>query len=164
MNNPDERGTPHLWAHIQEGVLAQVAGPLEDPSLLEAARASADRLLVPVVRDGFDAPSTSPYDVASVIWSLDRLREVDGEPWAGLATEARAWFDGRNPAGSPVYDRARGRVADGIDDGRISANSGAEANLVAAEALTEEAVGVIGTETVLQDLLPGVDAHGLIRT
>ena len=157
MNNPDERGTPHLWAHIQEGVLAEVAGLLEDPSLLETARTSAERLLVPVVRDGFDAPSTSPYDVASVIWSLDRLRAVAGEQWTGLATDARAWFDGRNTAGGPVYDRERGRVADGIDDGRISANSGAEANLVAAEALIEDAVSVVGT-SVLADLLPPATA------
>lgn len=157
MNNPDERGTPHLWAHIQEGVLAQVAGPLEESSLLETARASAERLLVPVVRDGFDASSTSPYDVASVVWSLDRLREVDSEPWAGLATDARAWFDGRNTAGAPVYDRDRGRVADGIDGGRISANSGAEANLVAAQAMIDDAVGPVGSG-VLKDLLPAVAA------
>ena len=25
MNSPDERGAPHLWGHIQEGVLAEVA-------------------------------------------------------------------------------------------------------------------------------------------
>ena len=139
MNNPDERGAPHLWAHIQEGVLADLAAPLNDPHLLEVARASAQRLLVPCVQDAFPAPRTTPYDVASVAWSLERLAAVEGEPWAGLAADARAWFDGRNAAGLPVYDRVRGRVADGIDDGRISDNSGAEANLAAAEILRDDA-------------------------
>ncbi len=152
MNNPDERGTPHLWAHIQEGVLAEVAGPLEDPSLLEIARTSARSLLEPCVRGAFDSARTSPYDVASVVWSLDRLSTVEGEPWASLASDARAWFDGRNPAGSPVYDRARGRVADGIDEGRISENSGAEANLAAAEAMADDAAAVVRSGTLAAEL------------
>ena len=145
MNNPDERGIPHLWAHIQEGVLAEVAAPLDEPSLLEIARTSARSLLAPCVQGAFGATRTSPYDVASVVWSLDRLGTADGEPWTSLATDARAWFDGRNPAGAPVYDRARGRVADGIDEGRISENSGAEANLAAAEVLSEDAAAVVGS-------------------
>ena len=33
-----------------------------------------------------------------------------------------------------------GRVADGIDEGRVSQNSGAEANIVAAEALFPDAL------------------------
>ena len=140
MNTADERGAPHLWAHIQEGILAALAGPLDDPRLLEIARTSAERLLVPIVRDAFPGPRTSPYDVASAAWSLERLAAVDGGTWIGLAADARAWFDGRNTAGLPVYDRTRGRVADGIDDGRISGNSGAEANLAAAEILHDDAV------------------------
>jgi hypothetical protein len=139
MNNPDERGTPHLWGHIQEGVLADLAGRLAEPDLLEIAKESAERSLVPCVRDAFAFPRTSPYDVASVAWSLERLAAVDGERWAGPAADARAWFDGRNAAQLPIYDRVRGRVADGIDDGRISENSGAEANLAAAAILQDDA-------------------------
>jgi hypothetical protein len=153
MNNPDERGIPHLWAHIQEGVLAEASGPLEDASLLETARDSARALLVPCVQEGFGAARTSPYDVASVIFSLERLSAVDGEPWAGMAKDARAWFYGRNAAGAPVYDSTRGRVADGIDHGRINENSGAEANLVAAEVLVEDAAAV-ARSGVLDGLLP----------
>jgi hypothetical protein len=145
MNNPDERGAPHLWAHIQEGVLGDVSGRLGDPHLLEIARQSAERLLVPCVRGAFPGERTSPYDVASVAWSLERLAAVEGEPWAGLAADARAWFDGRNAAALPVYDRARGRVADGIDDGRINGNSGAEANLAAASVLRDDAAAAATT-------------------
>ena len=153
MNNPDERGVPHLWAHIQEGVLAELAGPLGDPQLLEIARASAERLLVPCVRDAFPGSRMSPYDVASAAWSLERLAAVDGDAWTGPAADARAWFDGRNAAGLPVYDRARGRVADGIDDGRISDNSGAEANLAAAAILRDDAAS-IAERGELASLLP----------
>jgi hypothetical protein len=37
-----------------------------------------------------------------------------------------------------VYDRRRGVVYDGIDDGRLSRNSGAEANIEGALALLQE--------------------------
>jgi len=140
-NAVDEVGPPHLWAHIQEGVLAWSSELLGDPSLLDVAARSAEELVVPAVRSSFDADSTTPYDVASCIYSLDRLHEATGGGhWAELAADARAWFDGRNAAAAPVYDRRRGRVADGIDEGRVSQNSGAEANIVAAEALFPDAL------------------------
>jgi hypothetical protein len=72
---------------------------------------------------------------------LDELaRATEDGRWRALAEDARAWFDGRNAAGQPVYDRELGRVADGVDEDRISVNSGAEANIVAAEALLDEVV------------------------
>lgn len=152
MNNPDERGTPHLWAHVQEGVLADAGAILEEPTLIDAARRSAGALLEPAVSAGFDRVSTTPYDVASTAFGLDRLAAVTGEPgWARLAADARAWFDGRNPAGSPVYDRRSGRVADGVDEGRVNRNSGAEANVEAAGALLDDAVA---SAELVQDLLP----------
>jgi hypothetical protein len=135
-NAPLETGTPHLWAHVQEGVLAWSATVLDEPELIDLAVASAEALLVPVVEDGFPGSGVSPYDVACCVYSLDRLLDATGdERWLDLADKARAWFEGRNPAGAPVYDRRRGRVADGVDEGRISGNSGAESNIVGAEAL-----------------------------
>lgn len=152
MNNPDERGTPHLWAHVQEGVLADAGVILEEPALIDVARRSASVLLEPAVSAGFDRLGTTPYDVASTAFGLDRLASVTGEPgWARLAADARAWFDGRNPAGSPVYDRRSGRVADGVDEGRVSRNSGAEANVEAAGALLDDAVA---SAPLVHDLLP----------
>jgi hypothetical protein len=135
-NSDEEVGPPHLWAHIQEGALASAASLLAEPAFLDVAVRSADALVVPAVRDGFPMPGTSPYDVASCVWSLDRLQTATGDDrWSVLATEARAWFDGRNPARSPVFDPRRGSVADGIDGTRVSGNSGAESNIVAAIAL-----------------------------
>jgi hypothetical protein len=141
MNSVEETGTPHLWAHIQEGVLADAGVLLEEEAFVDAAEASARELLVPVVESGFDRPSVSPYDVSSAIFSLDRLARVrDDEAWTLLAADARAWFSGRNTAEMPVYDEERGRVADGIDEGRLNGNSGAESNIVAAEALMDRAI------------------------
>jgi hypothetical protein len=144
MNSPYETGTPHLWAHIQEGVLAESSVLLGRPELLDAAVLSAERLIVPVVDTRFARPSVTPYDVASCVYSLDRLfGATDDARWGALAADARAWFDRRNGAGLTIYDRDRGRVADGLDEGRVSENSGAEANIVAAEALFDDAVASV---------------------
>src|SRR5207248_9912271 len=92
---------------------------------------------------GCAVASTPRYDVAWCICSLARRSEATGgQRWAALASDARGWLDGRNAAAAPVYDRRRGRVADGIDEGRASENSGAESNIVAAEALLDDALDV----------------------
>jgi hypothetical protein len=138
-----EVGMPHLWAHVQEGALAVASSVLDRGDYLDAAIASAESVLVPAVAAAFGrrASSTSPYDVAACVWSLDRLAAAtEDERWASLAADGREWFFGRNAAGTPVYDRAHGRVADGIDGNRVSENSGAEANIVAADVLIAEAI------------------------
>jgi hypothetical protein len=138
---------PHLWAHIQEGVLAASSMVLGDPSVLDVAVGSAEAVIVPAVRGRFaDAPSSVAYDVASCIWSLDELaRATADRRWTDLATDARGWFDGDNAAGEPVYDRKRGLVADGIDHDTVSVNSGAESNIVAAEVFLDDAAKLAAT-------------------
>jgi hypothetical protein len=70
---------------------------------------------------------------------MTHLAHASGDQNFGvLANEAREWFGGRNPAGQPVYDREKGRVADGIDDGLLNDHSGAESNIVAAQTLMDE--------------------------
>jgi hypothetical protein len=82
-----------------------------------------------------------PYGVASATFGVERLAAVTGEPrFALLAEHARAWFHGRNPARRPAYDRAAGRVHDGIDAGALNGHSGAESNIAAAQALLPELV------------------------
>ena len=149
MNNPDERSEPHLWAHVQEGVLTQAGRMLAAPELIDVARKSAEALWTPIVRLGFDRPSVTPYDVSCAVYCLDRLAAVDDGSWRDLAGRARAWFDLVDGTGRPVYDRTSGRVADGVDDGRVSRNSGAEANLVAAEALPVDAANAVGPAVAL---------------
>jgi hypothetical protein len=150
MNNPDERGDPHLWAHVQEGALAEAGRALGEADLIEVARTSARAVWEPVVRGGFDLPSVSPYDVACGVFCLDRLARVDGDgPWSELAADARAWFDHVDERGRAVYDRTAGRVADGVDEGRVSENSGAEANVVAGESLIDDALTSVPGATAL---------------
>jgi hypothetical protein len=145
LDNPDQE-VPHLWAHVQEGVLAEAGALLDRPDLLARARESALAYLAPLVESGFDAPSMQPYGVASAIYSLDKLETVTGDAlFADLATKARAWFDGRNPARLPVYDRRAGRVHDGIDDGVLNRCSGAESNIVGAQALLTDVIAAAPT-------------------
>ena len=129
---------PHLWGHIQEGVLALASAAIGRPELVDIARRSADAYLVPLIDGSFDLPTVQPYGAAAAVYSMDRLASATGEPrYAAAARDARAWFDGRNPAHRPVYDRAAGRVADGIDDGHLNPHSGAESNLLGAQALID---------------------------
>jgi hypothetical protein len=141
LNAPQEQGPPHLWGHVQEAALADAGALLERDDVVAVARRSASLVFAGVIESGFDMPRVQPYDVASAIQVMDRLHTVTGAAeYADLAGKARRWFGGRNPAGQPVYDVENGRVADGIDAGRVSRNSGAEANVVAAEALLDRAV------------------------
>jgi hypothetical protein len=143
MNAPAERGHPHLWGHIQEGVLADAGVRLGRDDVIAIARRSAELVFAGVVGTSFDCPRIQPYDVASTVYTLSRLGDVTGaSEYAALAAASRAWFDGRNPAGRPVYDRHTGRIRDGVDAGRVSANSGAEANIVGAQALFDDATTV----------------------
>ncbi|MEA2661267.1 MAG: hypothetical protein QOH08_839 [Chloroflexota bacterium] len=130
---------PHLWGHIQEGVLAVAGTALGRPELIEIARKSADTYLVPIIERGFELPVVQPYGAASTAFAMARLSEATGDPrHAAAARDARAWFDGRNPAGRPVYDRAAGRVADGVDGTLLNPHSGAESNVVGAQALLDD--------------------------
>ncbi|OLC55896.1 MAG: hypothetical protein AUH85_08025 [Chloroflexi bacterium 13_1_40CM_4_68_4] len=140
LDNPDA-SIPHLWAHVQEGVLAEAGALLDRPDLTAVARESALAYLAPLIESGFDAPGIQPYGVASAIYSLEKLEMVTGDAqFTDLAAKARAWFDGRNPARLPVYDRRAGRVHDGIDDGTLNRCSGAESNIVGAQALLADVI------------------------
>jgi len=141
MNSADESGRPHLWGHVQEAALAGAGALLGRDDVIAVARRSAELVFADVIESGFDLDHVQPYDVTSAIQVMDSLHAVTGSAHhADLAAKSRGWFDGRNPSGLPVYDAERGRVADGIDNGCVSRNSGAEANVVAAQALLDRAV------------------------
>jgi hypothetical protein len=144
LNSPGE-STPHLWGHVHEGVLAEAAPLLDRPDLLAVARQSAHALLVPQIEHAFPDRTIQPYGVAATVYAMDRLYQATGEgAYARWRDQAREWFDGRNSASQPVYDRVNGRVLDGIDDGRLNPHSGAEANIVGAQALLPDVAARIG--------------------
>ena len=139
-----DQGEPHLWGHLQEGVLARAATELHRKDLLEVAIRSAEQVFVPAIESGFDLPMVQPYSVATAIFAMDSLALAsDDRRYARLARQARDWFDVRNPAGLPVYDRDRGRVGDGIDRGVVNRSSGAESNIVAAQSLLDDVVALM---------------------
>jgi hypothetical protein len=145
LNSPAETAPPHLWGHVHEGVLAEAALVLDRPDLLELARQSAHALLVPQIERAFPDRTVQPYGVAAAVYAMDRLYKATGEgAYARWRDQARAWFDGRNSASLPVYDRVNGRVLDGIDDGRLNQHSGAESNIVGAQALIPDVAARVG--------------------
>ena len=143
LDNPDQVA-PHLWGHIQEGLLAEAGALLGRADLMDIARESALAYLAPLIEGGFDEPVVQPYGVASAIYSVERLATLTGDPrFADLTKKARAWFDGRNPSNRVVYDRDAGRVHDGIDEGVLNPHSGAESNIVGAQALIADVVKAV---------------------
>jgi hypothetical protein len=139
MNSTWETGDPHLWAHYQESALVDAGVYLDRPELLDVARRSAEAVFAEVIHSGFDREHTCAFDVAVSCDVMTRLAQVGVDKrYRILADEARAWFGGRNSAGLAVYDREKGRVADGIDHGLLNDNSGAESNIVGAQTLFDE--------------------------
>ena len=150
FDNPDQ-SAPHLWGHQQEGVLAEAGAFLGRDDLLRVARQSALTYLAPLIDAGFDEPTVQPYGVASAVYSMERLRALTDEPrFDELWRMARGWFDGRNSARRALYDREEGRVYDGIDNGVMNVHSGAESNVVGAQALLDQ---VIRTAPLLAPLI-----------
>jgi hypothetical protein len=136
--NAHRVGSIHLWGHLQETALADAGSALGWADLVEVARASTESLLLPAVDWCQTAQHVLPFDVACVVSGLAAVARATGEArYAAAASDARAWFSGRNAAGQPVYDRLRGMVYDGIDDGQVSRNSGAESNIEGALAMLE---------------------------
>jgi hypothetical protein len=137
---PDRAGDTniHLWGHLQEAALARTGMEFGRDDLVQAAARSADAVLAPAVQLAFPGPRSLPFDVSSTVAGLDALAAATEDArYAELAALARAWFDGRNAAGKPVYDRVRGCVFDGIDCDSVSRNSGAESNIEGGLALMD---------------------------
>ncbi len=156
LNYPEEELPPHIWGHIQEGVLALCSEILNDRSMLALAASSADKLIRPLIEGNFSLPSVQPYSVACTIFSCQQLERATHDPVYGmLVKKAQAWFDGPDPSMPAIYDRRLGRVADGVDNGRVNAGSGAESNIMAGLALIDE-LETTCTAMGLDALLPAV--------
>ena len=163
FDNPDET-LPHLWGHQQEGVLAEAGEFLGRDDLIAVARESALSYLAPQIDSGFDEPTVQPYGVASAVYATERLRLVtDGQRLNELWRLARAWFDGRNPARRAVYDREEGRVYDGIDHGVLNVHSGAESNVVGAQALLDQVIRTLPLLAPTIDACFAPDARARLR-
>ena len=126
----------HLWGHLQEAALADTGTALGQVDLVECARESADALLLPAADSCFDFGQVLPFDVSCTVAGLAAVaRATTDQRYAAAAERGRQWFSGRNTAARPVFDTRRGMVFDGIDNGQVSRNSGAESNIEGALAL-----------------------------
>ena len=156
----------HFWGHIQPGALALAGARLKWTPFVDAAEQSVKLMIEPIVRGGFALPQVLPYDVSSVIFNLKSLYEVTlRSEYQDLLHLARAWFRGRNPAGQPVYDPEHGLCHDGVDNNRISENSGAESNIEGAFALMEELPWTLllqaATETEVEETQENLNSPGM---
>jgi hypothetical protein len=122
--------TIHLWGHLQEYALCEAGIAFNKPEFIEVARRSAEAVLLPALDWCLTAEHVLPFDMSCTVLGLAAVGRATGNVRYGQAAQqARAWFAGRNAAGKPVYDRGRGIVYDGVDEGRVSRNSGAESNI-----------------------------------
>jgi hypothetical protein len=131
---PDTRGSAeiHLWGHLQECALAEAGLAFGRRDWVDAARESADTLLVPAAVAAFPAFRSIAFDVSCTVRGLDAVGRATGDNrYHRMADMALGWFAGRNAASKPVFDRRRGLVFDGIDGHRLNLNSGAESNIEA---------------------------------
>jgi hypothetical protein len=136
--NADGVETIHLWGHLQEYALAAMGVAFDKPEFVEAARRSAETVLLPALDWCLTAEHVLPFDMSCTALGLAAVGRATGSTRYGRAAQqARAWFAGRNAAGKPVYDRSRGIVYDGVDAGRVSRNSGAESNIEGGLALSD---------------------------
>ncbi|MGE5156070.1 MAG: hypothetical protein ACM3JP_01065 [Betaproteobacteria bacterium] len=132
----------HVWGRYQEQALVRVGSALGRPDLVQLAQASADAVLAPAAATLPIRTPALPYEASCLARGLTAVAQATGlARYATLAAQARAWFTGRNAAGTPVYDSTVGRVYDGLDRrGGIvvrSENAGAESNVEAALALID---------------------------
>lgn len=137
---PDIEGqtTIHLWGHLQEAAVARIGASAGRKDLVRVAARSADAILAPAAESAFAGARSLAFDVGSTVAGLDAVAIATGDiRYRDLAQKARAWFDGRNAVGQPVYERERGLVRDGIDGTVLNQNSGAESNIEGALALID---------------------------
>ncbi len=137
---PDLAGSANiqLWGHLQEAALARTGMEFGRDDLVQVAARSADAVLAPAARLAFPGPRSLPFDVSSTVAGLGAVAAATGDDtYEELAALARAWFDGRNATGEPMYDRERGCVLDGIDGRTANRNSGAESNIEGGLALLD---------------------------
>jgi hypothetical protein len=128
----------HLWGHLQECALSIAGMAFENAEFVEAARRSADAVLLPALEWCLTAEHVLPFDMSCTARGLASVARATGQyRYAHAAQQARAWFTGRNSAAQPVYDPIRGMVHDGVDAGQVSRNSGAESNIEGGLALCD---------------------------
>ncbi len=136
--------TWHGWGSRQAYSLIEAGTALSEPAWIDAAQAEVDGLHEHFFKYGLLAtmdvvPEAYPqiaYTLSPLIQSAAALYRLRGRRrHREIALAFGAWFLGANSSGEALYDPESGRCYDGIDDGRINKNSGAESTIEALIAL-----------------------------
>jgi len=90
-----------------------------------------------------------PIDAAAMVEALaEAYRSTGREAYADRMRAAFAWFLGRNILGLPIYDAATGGSRDGLNEGKVNENQGAESSIefLIAQSTLLEASGRLSPE------------------
>lgn len=128
-----------LWGYHQLHAVASAAALLDEPSLLASCRRTIANLIEPDVRAMFwhsypdrRKDHLCAYMVSPIVQGLDAMHHATGaRRYRDLALRGAAWFYGRNDARAPMYDPTTGMCRDGMTDGVVSDNYGAESSIEA---------------------------------
>jgi len=149
----------HAWGNSQTQALARTGRLLHDASFLESAKLEAAQFYPYWVRENFPREmrfmrttrngnvsieqtlqfDQIAYGMRPPIVGAILLHAITGdEVFAGMAAEIGAWFFGKNPLGTAMYDPATGRCFDGIlSETDLNRNAGAESTIEALYAILE---------------------------
>jgi hypothetical protein len=150
-------GTVQLWGYHQLAAVARAARLLWRPDWLHPCVDTVETLVDPLLetvfptipyawpvdRDGhplawpenFGRWAGTAYHVSSLVAGLTELYRATGEEgYAERVIRIADWLRGENPAGESMYHPLHGGCYDGMVDGRINRNMGAESSIEAGRA------------------------------
>lgn len=137
----------HAWGSRQTQALARAARVLGDEEWLESALAEAGHFFVQLLASQGPVELMQPavkfapqiaYGMEAVASGFFELARASGnEVFAELGGLMTSWLFGNNELHEPMYDPATGRTYDGLEQGVINRNSGAESTITALLALVQ---------------------------
>ena len=127
-----------LWGYHQLQAVGRAGRLFSRLDYVAACEKTVRHLVKPVVDDGFyhiypgEQNHQCAYDISTLALGLEELYRITlKRDYLDLARRCAEWLDGNNPAGAAVYDPRTGCCSDGITNGVVSANCGAESAIEA---------------------------------
>jgi hypothetical protein len=126
------------WGYHQLQAMARAGRLFSRVDYLAACVRTVQHVITPLIQADFGAmtPWTRAprcaYDISSIVLGLEELYQcTHRDTYRRKALACADWLYGQNASGTAIYDPATGRCADGITDGVVSPNCGAESSIEA---------------------------------